>query len=170
MDTTLLYLGYCHLGRETFLEKASAALVILGEVPTEEPAKPQQTADPDFDAEVTQTAVGAQVGDQTLRVYRLQKKEGAPFSDMITIGRTPNNDVCIADSSISRFHAFFRDDKDHWIVCDAGSKNGTKVNGKALGFRVESEIASGAVVKMGDVVMKFYTPDDLFDALEPFSH
>ena len=157
------------MGRATFLAKASAALVVLGKAPPDERAEPQQSADLDFEEEVTQTAMGVRAGGQTLRVYPLKKKEGAPFSDMITIGRTPNNDVCIADDSVSRFHAFFRDDEDHWIVCDAGSKNGTKVNGKACAFRIESEIASGAMAEMGDVTMKFYIPEDLFTVLEPFS-
>ena len=116
MDATLLYLRYCHLGRETFLAKASASLVVLGRAPPDDPAKPHQTADLDFDSVVTQTAMGKQVGGQALRVYPLQKQQGAPFSDMITIGRTPNNDVCIADGSVSRFHAFFRDDKSQSIT------------------------------------------------------
>lgn len=144
---------------------------MLGNAPPKEPTPPQQTVDLvfDFEEEVTQTALRAPGGDQTLRVYSLLKKKGAPFSRMITIGRTPNNDVCIANNSVSRFHAFFRDDAERWVVCDAGSKNGTSINGTALGFRIESEIASGAIVTMGDVVMKFYVPEDLFDALEPFA-
>ncbi len=58
-------------------------------------------------------------------MFPLAKKPGASFADRITIGRTPNNDVVIDDSSVSRFHAYVRRAGDAWSVADAGSKNGS---------------------------------------------
>ena len=46
------------------------------------------------------------------RCIPLAKKPGASFPDRITIGRTANNDVVIADHSVSRLHAYVRRDGD----------------------------------------------------------
>jgi pSer/pThr/pTyr-binding forkhead associated (FHA) protein len=49
------------------------------------------------------------------------------FQSMITVGRTANNDLWLADVGISRFHAFFRVHEDRVELADAGSANGTWV-------------------------------------------
>ncbi len=98
-------------------------------------------------------------------VYPLMKKPGAPFADMITIGRTANNDVVLRDITVSRFHAFFRPRDNGWIVCDAGSKNGTFLKGPQLKPRKEQPVVSGDAVRLGDIACIFYTADALFDVL-----
>jgi pSer/pThr/pTyr-binding forkhead associated (FHA) protein len=60
----------------------------------------------------------------SLSVMTVQKTQIA-FGNMITIGRTANNDIVIDDSHISRFHAFFRAQGDGFELVDAGSRNGT---------------------------------------------
>jgi hypothetical protein len=59
-----------------------------------------------------------------LLLLTVQKTQSA-FGNMITVGRTANNDVMIDDSHISRFHAFFRPEGDGFELVDAGSRNGT---------------------------------------------
>ena len=54
------------------------------------------------------------------------------FPNMITLGRTSNNDIVVPDVSISKFHAWFQRLGDRVEVGDAGSKNGTAVNGETL--------------------------------------
>ena len=48
--------------------------------------------------------------DVELEIFPLTKKPGASFPDRITIGRTANNDIVIADTSVSRLHAYVRRD------------------------------------------------------------
>lgn len=98
-------------------------------------------------------------------VFPLEKKHGAPFADMITIGRTSNNDIVLKDVTVSRFHAYFRAREDRWVVADAGSKNGTHLRSALLDARKEMDLASGDSVRIGDIVTTFYTASDLFDAL-----
>jgi hypothetical protein len=49
------------------------------------------------------------------------------FPNMITVGRTANNDLVVADVSVSKFHAFFGQTPRGLELSDAGSKNGTWV-------------------------------------------
>src|SRR5262249_55961303 len=98
-------------------------------------------------------------------LYPLTKKPGASFPDRITVGRTPNNDLVIAETSISRFHAYVRREGNQWVVADAGSKNGSWLDGDALVARKERPLASHATVRLGDVDLIFYTAEELFIAL-----
>ena len=100
-----------------------------------------------------------------LELYPLAKKPGASFPDRITIGRTSNNDVVIADTSISRLHAYVRRVGAAWVVADAGSKNGSWIRGAVLEPRKEQPLTSRAVLRFGDVDVTFYLAADLFAAL-----
>ena len=99
-----------------------------------------------------------------MELYPLAKKPGASFPDRITIGRTENNDVVIADPSVSRLHAYVRQASD-WVIADAASKNGSWLGLDALEPRREAALAPGAVIRLGDVELRFYRSTDLFDLL-----
>ncbi|MCP4449740.1 MAG: FHA domain-containing protein [Myxococcales bacterium] len=102
----------------------------------------------------------------------LVKKLGTPFVDLITLGRTDGNDIQLADTSISRFQAFFRRQHGNWYVCDAGSSNGTRVDGRPLKARTEKEILSHMELRFGSVDFHFHTADSLYDVLasRPATH
>ena len=99
-----------------------------------------------------------------MELYPLAKKPGASFRDRITIGRTSNNDVVIADHSVSRLHAYIRQPAG-WVVADAGSKNGSWLDGVVLEPRKEATLAPGATVRFGDVQLSFYRSEDLFNLM-----
>jgi len=101
----------------------------------------------------------------TQEIRPLVKKLGTPFVDLITIGRTNGNDIEVVDASVSRFHAFFRRRHQQWFVCDAGSSNGTFVDGKALAPRTEAEILNLTSLRLGCVDFVFHTADSLYDLL-----
>ncbi len=50
----------------------------------------------------------------------------------ISLGRTPNNDVVLADSSVSALHAMIRISEGGLTIEDRGSRNGTLLNGKPI--------------------------------------
>jgi hypothetical protein len=104
-------------------------------------------------------------GEVELEVYPLVKKPGASFPDRITIGRTANNDVVIADHSISRLHAYVKRLGQGWVVADAGSKNGSTLRGAKLEPRKEQALASRAVLRLGDVDFTFYAAAELYGVL-----
>lgn len=98
-------------------------------------------------------------------ILPLTKKQNTPFVDLITLGRTPNNDLTVAEMSISRFHAFFRRRRGRWFVCDAGSSNGTIVAGTRLEPRTEAELPAGCAISFGGIHGEFHSSDSLFDLL-----
>jgi hypothetical protein len=100
-----------------------------------------------------------------LEVYPIAKKPGASFPDRITIGRTGNNDVVVADTSVSRLHAYLRRAGGRWVVADAGSKNGSWLSGVTLDARRETALPSRSILRLGDVDLTFYVADDLYGAL-----
>lgn len=167
MDHAERYFQFSMLGRQAFRSSvAPAALVRRSTTPMQ--ATRRQGSHDESDtlvAALDQAGITGEGPARGLEVYPLSKKPGAPFADMITVGRTANNDVVVNDITVSRFHAFFRHRGEAWVVCDAGSKNGTSLEGDVLEARKERLIVSGQQVRVGDIELAFYTPDDLFDIL-----
>ena len=55
---------------------------------------------------------------------------------IVTLGRAPNNNIVIPDPSVSRLHALVkRNDDGVFMLLDAGSTNGSSVNGTAIAVR-----------------------------------
>jgi pSer/pThr/pTyr-binding forkhead associated (FHA) protein len=52
--------------------------------------------------------------------------------DQLTIGRSRECEVMLADPNISRQHAELRRDGSRWVIADLGSTNGIKVNGRRV--------------------------------------
>ena len=80
---------------------------------------------------------------------------------IITVGRTPENDIIINNVKVSRNHARFIKTGSGWVLEDLGSSNGTFVNGKKI---------SGQPVQKSDKVTIGGTPVDMrfiFDGVKP---
>ncbi len=71
---------------------------------------------------------------------------------LITLGRSPDCSIHLADSSVSRRHAEIRPAGDGWLLVDTGSTNGTRVNGATV---TERRLADGDTVTVGDVKLHF---------------
>jgi hypothetical protein len=54
------------------------------------------------------------------------------FNNNLTIGRHPDSDICISDSSVSRRHVQISYVDTGWIIEDLGSRNGTLLNGALI--------------------------------------
>lgn len=63
---------------------------------------------------------------------------------LLRIGRSPDCDLTLPDPTVSWLHAELRRTRSGWMLADAGSKNGTRVNGWRAG--------SGLAVRPGDCV------------------
>ena len=93
----------------------------------------------------------------------------ATFPGMITIGRTINCDLVILDPKISKFHAYLvQDPKDRQrcLLADAGSRNGTFLNGTRLKARRLTELTSGDEVRIGSrLLLRFYQAEAFLAAI-----
>ncbi|MGC4115915.1 MAG: FHA domain-containing protein [Myxococcales bacterium] len=88
----------------------------------------------------------------------LVKREINAFGLGITVGRTKNNDVSINDERISRFHAYFRLTESGWTLSDAGSRNGTFVDGVQLDARRSRSLPEKGLLDFGGYRVRFFLP------------
>lgn len=76
------------------------------------------------------------------------------LTDNCAIGRTTGADIVLGSPQISRRHAdVYALESEYWI-CDLGSTNTTRVNGKAL-TTAPHKLAQGDLVTIGDVELRF---------------
>jgi len=112
-------------------------------------------------------AIGGGAGDPKRSlapgtIYPITKREGGAFADRIGVGRARNADVSIQLPKISKYHAYFTwDDEGRWFLSDAGSKNGTRVDGDELEARTPVELRDTAEVTLGPYVFHYYSADAL---------
>lgn len=71
---------------------------------------------------------------------------------LTTIGRSEANSLVLESDRVSRAHAVIEWDGDHYSLIDAGSRNGTFVNGT----RVQRQtLRNGDTISIGDCEMRF---------------
>lgn len=79
------------------------------------------------------------------------------FTQECTIGRTPDNDICIRENDVSRRHAVIRLAGDYYVIEDLGSKNGVLVNDKQLESFVSQPLYNGDIIGISSAAMIFYS-------------
>ncbi|MCA9662760.1 MAG: FHA domain-containing protein, partial [Myxococcales bacterium] len=63
-----------------------------------------------------------------------------------TVGRSPKSDLRLTDGDVSTHQAELKWTGDHWQLRDAGSKNGTMVDGRVLREGDVASLSAGAMV------------------------
>lgn len=91
-----------------------------------------------------------------------QSREVPLTKDNFCIGRTPENDLEVKDSLISRRHSSIVKRGDRYIVYDLGSSNGTYVNQDRVEMRV---LENGDVIRLGDTEITYV--DEKAEAAKP---
>jgi hypothetical protein len=103
-------------------------------------------------------------------VYFVEKvaRTGNAFALGVTIGRVESNDIIIDDTSISRFHAWLQQDPKSggWLLCDAQSKNGTKLDGEPLDSGSKLPLRDGSVITLGQASLRFLLPQTVIELLK----
>lgn len=115
----------------------------------------------------TEQRILAPAAGPAAHVYELIKSSGKGARDTITLGRTDDNDVVIAEMSISRQHASFRViSPTEWQLVDGGGRNGTRLNGVKIPSGMASAVQSGDVIAFGDVGTLLLFPDMLLEQMD----
>lgn len=89
--------------------------------------------------------------------------------DVTTIGRSGDNDLRIADRSISRAHAMIVRKGGKLFVKDLNSNNGTVVDGTPVKAGEQVQLRKGSTILMGDVFMSLGEPDSLDGMITQYS-
>lgn len=94
------------------------------------------------------------------------RKSQSTIGGMITVGRTANNDIVLQDVSVTKFHAAFKEQEDGVTLADAGSRNGTWINGQPLMQRGGGKLLeTGNLLRFGNIELRFLDAASLWDAL-----
>lgn len=91
------------------------------------------------------------------RVFPLVKARYSPRGP-ITIGRTSENDVVIAEYSVSRKHCFIATVEGQYRITDWGSANGTLVNEVDIGRMSPHVLHGGEILTLGRLMLLFLPP------------
>jgi pSer/pThr/pTyr-binding forkhead associated (FHA) protein len=76
------------------------------------------------------------------------------FDEMkITIGRSSRNGVCISDPFASRFHAEIKHEGAQVLLIDAGSANGTFLNGQRVTAAIP--LRPGDLIRIGQTEIEY---------------
>jgi len=101
-----------------------------------------------------------EAGQALLQVKR-GPNAGSTFlldADATSVGRSTDSDVFLDDITVSRKHATFERRRGaEWFVRDAGSLNGTYVNGEQVD---ETKLAHGDQVQIGRFKLTFFQAEE----------
>jgi len=73
-------------------------------------------------------------------------------SQMVSVGRAPDNDVVVGDPATSGHHGRIEVRNGYFWISDLGSTNGTLVNGEPV---IEKQLADGDLIAVGQNTMRF---------------
>lgn len=79
-------------------------------------------------------------------------KEFALTERLVTIGRGPDNTVFLPDPTVSKRHARIVRAENEFELEDAGSRNGTRLNGKPVKHQ---SLQDGDLVQIGTTTLRF---------------
>lgn len=98
-------------------------------------------------------------------VYPVAKAPNNPWPERISVGRAKNNDVVLADNSVSKLHAHFKlvEGTNDYAIVDAGSRNGTRVNETRLQAGVPTTVQVGDAITFGRTKVSFLDGDALYE-------
>lgn len=108
----------------------------------------------------------ARTADISLLAYPILH---APYSPghLVTVGRSSRNDIVIPDPSISRLHAYLKPlDGERLAIQDAGSTNGTTLNGSSIPAKhcgPPADLKSGDNLRLGQVELTVLSAQALRD-------
>jgi hypothetical protein len=81
--------------------------------------------------------------------------EIAVRSPVLTLGQGSQNDIVVADDSVSTTHARLEYAGGAWLITDLGSTNGTYVEGVRLAPNTPTPLAYGSQVRFGGLRLVF---------------
>src|SRR5690606_22682041 len=92
--------------------------------------------------------------------------DGEPGRQQRSFGRADTCDLVINDATLSGLHLVFMAGQDgRWTVRDAGSTNGSWLDGHPLQQGIPGRLVSGSLLKVGKVHLSYYDVEGLHGRL-----
>lgn len=94
----------------------------------------------------------------------VKKRTESPYSDRISVGRTSNSDIYLAYANVSKLHAFFSwtPDRSQLMLTDAGSTNGTFIDGERISPRRPEVLTSDVFINFWFLGFRFVMPEAFY--------
>jgi hypothetical protein len=156
------------LSPEDFEDRYGSAFLLLSSTGFKQPKSATST-------EVLLLDLGEAAGDRTagvsVQVIPVRATENS-HTHLVTVGRTSQNDVSLADISVSRLHAYFkRTPEGAFQLHDVGSTNGTIVNDVSVYTKETgppTDVKSGDSIRFGQVDVTFLEVEALRSYIAKF--
>src|SRR5258708_11084334 len=112
--------------------------------------------------------MGRRSGEELTMLTLILKEAASPVTynleeDVITIGRSKENNIVLKNIKSSRRHARIERIGATYQITDLGSGNGTKVNGKKIDFHT---LQKGDEIKISDAMITLKSIDESVDAMD----
>jgi pSer/pThr/pTyr-binding forkhead associated (FHA) protein len=110
--------------------------------------------------------------DPEALVVLVSKTTRNAFTHMVTIGRASDNDIVVADKTLSKVHGWFlppsqaSGDKESWCYVDNNSTNGTKINKHQILPQRPAHLNYGDEFVMGDLRLLFLSKENILDLVD----
>ena len=99
----------------------------------------------------------------TVRSGKDEGRETVIQKAHVAIGTLPENDIVLTDPTVSRRHAVVEETPAGWMLKDAGSTNGTFLDGVRVR---EGYLKAGAAIRLGNTELTFAPAEERFEKLE----
>ena len=102
------------------------------------------------------------------RVLSPNPELGTSYPRKMIVGRSPEREFCVDHSTVSKRHAvlIYDADRNSYRLGDAGSTNGTFLNGQSVEAGRPVYIKDGSVVTFGDCDFLFFSPRGFVELLK----
>lgn len=99
--------------------------------------------------------------------FPIVKRSGGVLQDRVSVGRSRNADIHLPFRRVSKFHAFFtaQPSGGKFFLTDAGSTNGTFVNGRRVSTGQPVEVSDKALIHFSHFLFVFFTPIGFYGLL-----
>lgn len=106
------------------------------------------------------------LGADHREIWPIRKRAESAFSGHIGVGRTPNLDICIARTGISKFHAYFSEREGIFQITDKESTNGTFVAGVRVTASVPMALRDGVKLEFANHQFTFLSAARFYKLLQ----
>ena len=160
------------LDREWFLERYCFPLLLWpqGRDWREDTPLQFETYKSDYKANAsTDKSTSTESQTATTLIVEIRQQATSTPTNMIYVGRAADNDIVLADHTVSKLHAYFlpAEKGGSYQIVDANSTNGTMLNNRRLVPYQNHSIFNGDLIRFGPAIQMVYlSPEGFYELVQ----